>query len=992
MNIKNELKEKFLHYTFNGNLKVMNKYLDLHPQLANVTVELKNKEFKVKVTPLFLAAIGGQDAIVKELLKRNVSCRNTDGDLFTWTCLCPILSNRRKILDIIFSEENRKKIHNDLPLLFKKISEGYSPHIKNRNKIEEVMRSSYTKFLSPYDSAILSGTQEAIFNFVPEFAKPSAFKKLSSLELVKFRTSMYSLLKKKEFNIKLPEQNHLELFTAIQLGDPSFVKIAKEKGVNLASSFPHKYFNFITPSFTAAFYGHVKILNILESCGVNLSSPINDGIFKGMTPAHIAAKNGYLEVLEYLACHGVDLSSPITDGTSKGMAPAHIAAENGHVEVLRLLKNSGVNLSSPINEGISKGMTPASIAAKVGGVGVLKLLEDFGVNLSSPITDGTSKGMAPAHIAAEIGNLEVLRLLKNSGVNLSSPITQGISKGMTPASIAAKVGGVGVLKLLEDSGVNLSSPITDGISKGMTPAFIAAENGHVEVLRFLKNSGVNLSSPITEGEREGKTPAFIAAENGHVKVLTLLKDFGVNLSSPITKGERQGQTPASIAAETGHVEVLSLLKNSGVNLSSSITEGNREGETPAFIAAETGHVEVLTLLKNSGVNLSSPITDGISKGMTPGHIAAESGNLKVLTLLKNSGINLSSPVTEGEWEGETPAFIAAENGHVEVLRLLKNSGVNLSSPITKGERKGQTPAFIAAENGHVEVLKFLSYKNFNPNILKKFKFNERLQCEPLHLACLLKRAAEVAQLLALEASQEAKVNNLPICGWNLLDFTLHSDETASFLHYILSNTENEQIKIIQQLIEKRIIDREKTLRRLKSNHPKIYFKLLMSFEKKILNFLSEKTLLLRVINRKAILPENSFLKWTERAKEREIGPDPKEVSDQLKNSINHVLEKNEISEQKILSSLETKLKKLLAFDFSHYSDTPILLSKKDCSRLAQLLQKIEEASHDLGSTLFSLERKPPKICWQSGKKRKWLTEANLISEKKTKTQPYAAHR
>jgi len=918
MNIKNELKEKFLHYTFNGNLKVMNKYLDLHPQLANVTVELKNKEFKVKVTPLFLAAIGGQDAIVKELLKRNVSCRNTDGDLFTWTCLCPILSNRRKILDIIFSEENRKKIHNDLPLLFKKISEGYSPHIKNRNKIEEVMRSSYTKFLSPYDSAILSGTQEAIFNFVPEFAKPSAFKKLSSLELVKFRTSMYSLLKKKEFNIKLPEQNHLELFTAIQLGDPSFVKIAKEKGVNLASSFPHKYFNFITPSFTAAFYGHVKILNILESCGVNLSSPINDGIFKGMTPAHIAAKNGYLEVLEYLACHGVDLSSPITDGTSKGMAPAHIAAE--------------------------------------------------------------------------IGNLEVLRLLKNSGVNLSSPITQGISKGMTPASIAAKVGGVGVLKLLEDSGVNLSSPITDGISKGMTPAFIAAENGHVEVLRFLKNSGVNLSSPITEGEREGKTPAFIAAENGHVKVLTLLKDFGVNLSSPITKGERQGQTPASIAAETGHVEVLSLLKNSGVNLSSSITEGNREGETPAFIAAETGHVEVLTLLKNSGVNLSSPITDGISKGMTPGHIAAESGNLKVLTLLKNSGINLSSPVTEGEWEGETPAFIAAENGHVEVLRLLKNSGVNLSSPITKGERKGQTPAFIAAENGHVEVLKFLSYKNFNPNILKKFKFNERLQCEPLHLACLLKRAAEVAQLLALEASQEAKVNNLPICGWNLLDFTLHSDETASFLHYILSNTENEQIKIIQQLIEKRIIDREKTLRRLKSNHPKIYFKLLMSFEKKILNFLSEKTLLLRVINRKAILPENSFLKWTERAKEREIGPDPKEVSDQLKNSINHVLEKNEISEQKILSSLETKLKKLLAFDFSHYSDTPILLSKKDCSRLAQLLQKIEEASHDLGSTLFSLERKPPKICWQSGKKRKWLTEANLISEKKTKTQPYAAHR
>ena len=153
---------------------------------------------------------------------------------------------------------------------------------------------------------------------------------------------------------------------------------------------------------------HLAILKHNKACitcllesGANIEA--SDGVVQHR-PLHWAASVGYLEIVKVLLDHGAKIEA--SDANQR--RPLHLAANTSHFEIVKALLDHGANIEASDREGDR----PLHYAASVGYLEIVKVLLDHGVNIEASDRDG----YRPLHLAA-MRDLEIVKALLDHGAN-----------------------------------------------------------------------------------------------------------------------------------------------------------------------------------------------------------------------------------------------------------------------------------------------------------------------------------------------------------------------------------------------------------------------------------------------------------------------------------------------------------------------------------------------------------------------------------------------
>ncbi|KFY32072.1 hypothetical protein V493_00539 [Pseudogymnoascus sp. VKM F-4281 (FW-2241)] len=578
-------------------------------------------------TPLSWAAEGGQGAIVKLLIERDVVADSKDNESRT-----PLWWAARN---------------------------GHEALVKLLVERDDVIADSKcSNGQTPLSGAAWSGNEAAVKllverNDVVADSKDNEGRTPLSWAAAKGREATVKLLIERDDVVADSKDNESRtpLWWAARNGHMALVKLLVERDDVIADS---KCSNGQTPLSGAAWSGNEAAVKLLvERNDVVADSKDNEG----RTPLSWAAAKGR-EATVKLLIERDDVVADSKDNESR--TPLWWAARNGHEALVKLLVERDDVIA---DSKCSNGQTPLSGAAWSGNEAAVKLL----VERDDVVADSKdNESRTPLLRAAMQGREAVVKLLaeRNDVAADSKDIND-----QTPLYWAARNGHVAVVKLLAER----DDVIVDWKDKnGQTPLSGAAYEGREAVVKLLINRD-DVIVDYKEVNYVSRTPLSFAAEGGSEAVVKLfLERDDVTADS----WDDRGWTPLAWAAEEGTEAVMKVfLERDDVAVDSE----DIYGQTPLSIAAYWKSEAVVKLL------LERDDVVGDSKdwtGRTPLSHAAESGEEAIVKLLVERDDVVADSTDE---DGRTPLSFAAGWGNEAVVKLLiSRDDVNVESKDVNG--------------------------------------------------------------------------------------------------------------------------------------------------------------------------------------------------------------------------------------------------------------------------------------------------------------------
>lgn len=450
----------------------------------------------------------------------------------------------------------------------------------------------------------------------------------------------------------------------------------------------------VTALTGASGFGHDSVVALLTEAQMQCTATL---------PEKDRAR-AFMKVLDEMVTHGA--------------LPLYIATQNRHLRVVQRLVNTFKQTWASQSE---EERTQAAITT---------------------LTKGCFKGLTPLYAAAYFGFHEFVEPLlelaeglqeENYARTILAALNVRGVNGRTPLHCAVREGHlkvvqqfIGVLrKALPTSSQKerdraIVSQLNTPCRYGSTALFATALHGRTEILEWLQGlirtlndeEQISTIQTITStGHMDGATMLYIAAQNGHASIVKQIIEITKELPSEqipqtilsaLTTPSDSGVTPLLIAAQNGHVDVVRHLlaalnaavktlpaKSQHTTFTNILNHAWRIGGTPLFIAASEGHARVVEQLL---ISLSAA-----AKALP------EREQNQAITAVLNTTTKTS----------RTPLYVAAKNGHLQVVKKLTAFLDTTIQALPEEERSqslmpilnfrsnyGTTPLHIALLNGH----------------------------------------------------------------------------------------------------------------------------------------------------------------------------------------------------------------------------------------------------------------------------------------------------
>jgi ankyrin repeat protein len=445
-----------------------------------------------------------------------------------------------------------------------------------------------------------------------------------------------------------------------------------------------------TPLSWAAENGGAAVVPLLLQANANVNAKDDDE----RTPLSWAAGKGNEEVVLLLLENGADV-----DAKDDGWTALYRAAKSGHETVMRLLLEKGAD----VNAKDDRSQTILSWAAGNGKTAIVRLLLENRADVNVKGDDGRtalhraiwnghevvvrlllekeadvnaedSSGHTALHDAAGSEREEVVRLLieKKADVNAKD------INGWTPLRWAG--GHEAVVRLLVENGADFN------VDNDGTALHHAAWSGYEAVVRLLLEKGADAKAK----DKDGWTTLHGPAQAGHEIIVRLLLEKGADARAK----DKDGWTTLHVAAQAGHEIIVRLLLEKGADVNATAIDGLM----PLYCAARSGHEMVVRLLLEKGADAEAKYKDG----WTALHHAARSGYEAVVRLLLEKVLDVNAK----DSDGQTALHHAAGSGRDEVVRLLLEKGLDVNAK----DSDGQTALYWAIKNEHKAVVRLLLEK------------------------------------------------------------------------------------------------------------------------------------------------------------------------------------------------------------------------------------------------------------------------------------------
>lgn len=300
------------------------------------------------------------------------------------------------------------------------------------------------------------------------------------------------------FNLLCPTYANIDhdmaLWWSVNNLDQAMVTLLRSEGANIDHVTP----NGRTFLSYAAERGDEAIVQLLLRNGASVQSV--DEL--GRTPLSWAAGSGCESVVLLLLTHGAD--AQLADG--RGQPPLWYAVSEGRAEIVQLFL--GISIEPKWTD--DAGRTLLRHAVWGGSEDIVQALLDRGANIN--FIDDLGRTLLSS--AAEEGHYSAVRLLLEHGADtkISEP------DGRTPLLWAAIKGRASTLTQLLDKGADME--FAD--EHGRTALSFAAWKGHHALVKQLLDNGADVNTT----DKMGRTPLWYAEWNGSEEMMRLLLDKG----------------------------------------------------------------------------------------------------------------------------------------------------------------------------------------------------------------------------------------------------------------------------------------------------------------------------------------------------------------------------------------------------------------------------------------------------------------------------------
>ncbi|KAF7972046.1 hypothetical protein HWV62_19181 [Athelia sp. TMB] len=249
-----------------------------------------------------------------------------------------------------------------------------------------------------------------------------------------------------------------------------------------------------------------------------------------------AARGGHRDIFTLLLKAGVQ---SVQDQDQVLRAAFREALMHGHENILEALLENGANINAWAGSGaIYK-------ALKKGYSSVARVLIANGGNVKIRGSDGSFA----LHLAASLGDEALVHLLLKSGAEPNC----ADETDTTALHIATAQCHISVIRCLISNGADVNMPANDG----MTALHLASWQGHEDLVLQLLGSGADSRLQ----DAAGQTALHIASSAGHKGVVQSLIKYGTDLDTR----QGNGNTALILGAESGHEDIVSLLLESGAD-------------------------------------------------------------------------------------------------------------------------------------------------------------------------------------------------------------------------------------------------------------------------------------------------------------------------------------------------------------------------------------------------------------------------------------------
>ena len=459
------------------------------------------------------------------------------------------------------------------------------------------------------------------------------------------------------------------------------IKFYSENGANIHS----RDKNGNTPLLMVLFAKE----NLLEYM-VNPSNVLSQDS-TGNIPLNIAiVYNARLDRVKYI----MSLTTDVNIRNADGNTPLYTAVVRNRPRVGEILLAKDADIFATNN----KNKSPLSLALNAGG----SAMEWMITSKTIAAVDGS--GNTALHYAAEWGLTDAISALVRKGANMEIRN----ANGETPIFSAVKNNDPSVIKMLVDLGANIQ--VRDNL--GSTPLHIAVRWGSAKSAKELMALGVDINAQNVSG----KSPLGEAALSGKFNMATMLLENGASPNTSDSAGrtilmdairgqntelielllkykanpqiqEVNGRNAYHEAALTSNKDIIALILRAGGNPLSR----DKAGNTPFSLSLKSGDAVMRAVL---GKNRNIADTDG----NTPIHIVVKNNcPVRTLSMLINAGY----PCDIRNAAGYTPLGIAIENDNRECAAVLLENGAN---PFTMIDNRGKSPISIAFDKKDDELL------------------------------------------------------------------------------------------------------------------------------------------------------------------------------------------------------------------------------------------------------------------------------------------------
>jgi ankyrin repeat protein len=216
--------------------------------------------------------------------------------------------------------------------------------------------------------------------------------------------------------------DNLELYTAVQLGNPNILQILCENAIKTnVTGYPiplriqveafregNINFNIQTPLDLAVSKGDIHAVKILCQYAETIHIHYPENAFK------IAVELNHLEIVEILATQAKKLKLNIHEGDNDGCTPLHISV---NPQTVKLLCHLGMN----VNEKNRYGGTPLGDSITNNAYEVAKVLLDYKADVNLMTMDFDSgQDFSPLETAIQKKNLKMIQLLLEYGAEVKN--------------------------------------------------------------------------------------------------------------------------------------------------------------------------------------------------------------------------------------------------------------------------------------------------------------------------------------------------------------------------------------------------------------------------------------------------------------------------------------------------------------------------------------------------------------------------------------------